>query len=39
METEEISKILIFNLTLTRFITREDFSTFIQLESFKSYVT
>jgi hypothetical protein len=38
METEEISKTLVFNSPLTWLIAEEDFSTFIHGESFKSCI-
>jgi hypothetical protein len=37
MATENISETLVLNSTLTRLTTRDDFSTFIRRESFKSH--
>jgi hypothetical protein len=39
MEKKEISETFVFNSTLTRLTTRQDFSTFIRRESVKSYYT
>jgi hypothetical protein len=38
METKEISETSVFSSTLTRLMAREDFSTFILHERFKSYI-
>lgn len=38
MGTEEISETYVFNTLLTRLITEIDFSKFIPLEIFKSYI-
>jgi hypothetical protein len=38
IETEEIPQTLVSNSTLTRLNAPEDFSTFIRLEIFKSYI-
>jgi hypothetical protein len=38
METNKISETLVFNSTLTWLIARENYSTFICHESFKSYI-
>jgi hypothetical protein len=37
METEIVSKTLVFNVTLTWLNTQENFTAFIRRESFKSY--
>jgi hypothetical protein len=38
METQQISEMLGFNLTLMQMISREDFSAFIRRRSFKPYM-
>jgi hypothetical protein len=38
METQQVSKMLVFNSLFTRLITRKDFIAFIRSESFKSNI-